>query len=273
MAAPMSEARSALTMVEKAEANEPSTAARRERHRELVLRVGDTLAVFCGFTLSQYGMVTAAAVETAGLFATIWRYRGVLLTDDDGDAAVSPHEDVEKEEVAALGKIREHAASNGVTDLMPLDRFPPAPGQGAICIESRIGDDFEHLGLTICPDIDSVLRLLAATLLAGAIGIGPELRDKPAGLRTHMLTGLAAALFTLITFAIREKALSGEPVFGADPIRIIEAVTAGVAPRLRPDHSAISPTSVRPSCSKYSGRNGITSVKPVKPMKLAAVTA
>jgi len=27
-----------------------------------------------------------------------------------------------------------------VTDLMPLDLFPPAPGQGAICIESRIGD-------------------------------------------------------------------------------------------------------------------------------------
>jgi hypothetical protein len=29
----------------------------------------------------------------------------------------------------------------------------------------------------LLPDIDSVLRLLAATLLAGAIGIGPELRD------------------------------------------------------------------------------------------------
>ena len=27
-----------------------------------------------------------------------------------------------------------------VTDLMPLEKFPPAPGQGAICIESRIGD-------------------------------------------------------------------------------------------------------------------------------------
>lgn len=27
-----------------------------------------------------------------------------------------------------------------ITDLMPLDVFPPAPGQGAICIESRIGD-------------------------------------------------------------------------------------------------------------------------------------
>ena len=57
-----------------------------------------------------------------------------------------------------------------------------------------------------------MLRLLAATLLAGAIGIGPSGRDKPAGCCTHMLTGLAAALFTLITFAIREKALSGGAV-------------------------------------------------------------
>ncbi len=28
-----------------------------------------------------------------------------------------------------------------VTDLMPLEDFPPAPGQGAICIETRIGDE------------------------------------------------------------------------------------------------------------------------------------
>ena len=27
-----------------------------------------------------------------------------------------------------------------VTDLMPLEKFPPAPGQGAICIETRAGD-------------------------------------------------------------------------------------------------------------------------------------
>ena len=27
-----------------------------------------------------------------------------------------------------------------VTELMPLEEFPPAPGQGAICIEARIGD-------------------------------------------------------------------------------------------------------------------------------------
>lgn len=27
-----------------------------------------------------------------------------------------------------------------ITELLPVERFPPAPGQGAICIESRIGD-------------------------------------------------------------------------------------------------------------------------------------
>ena len=27
-----------------------------------------------------------------------------------------------------------------ITELLPLDSFPPAPGQGAICIETRIGD-------------------------------------------------------------------------------------------------------------------------------------
>jgi len=27
-----------------------------------------------------------------------------------------------------------------ITDLMPLEMFPPAPGQGAMCIEARIGD-------------------------------------------------------------------------------------------------------------------------------------
>jgi hydroxymethylbilane synthase len=27
-----------------------------------------------------------------------------------------------------------------ITELLPVDTFPPAPGQGAICIESRIGD-------------------------------------------------------------------------------------------------------------------------------------
>ena len=53
----------------------------------------------------------------------------------------------------------------------------------------------------------------------------------------------------------------------------ITAVMAGVMPRLRPDQIAISEGSWTPSCSKYSGRNGITIVKPVKPINVAIVTA
>ncbi|MCX8568938.1 MULTISPECIES: hydroxymethylbilane synthase [Hyphomicrobiales] len=50
------------------------------------------------------------------------------------------------DEGVAEGTILAHAGlrrlglADIITDLMPVDQFPPAPGQGAICIESRIGD-------------------------------------------------------------------------------------------------------------------------------------
>ena len=40
----------------------------------------------------------------------------------------------------ALAGLRRLAMSEVATDILPLDDFPPAPGQGAICIESRTGD-------------------------------------------------------------------------------------------------------------------------------------
>ena len=58
-----------------------------------------------------------------------------------------------------------------------------------------------------------------------------------------------------------------------DQAGAIIAVIAGVTPRLTPDQIASAPVSCTPSCSKYSGRNGITSVKPVKPTNVAIVTA
>ena len=73
------------------------------------------------------------------------------------------------------------------------------------------------------------LRLLAAVLVGAAVGVDRELRNKPAGLRTHILVSLAAALFTLITFELHYTVTSGNEKTTADPIRIIEAVTAGVA--------------------------------------------
>lgn len=75
------------------------------------------------------------------------------------------------------------------------------------------------------------LRLLFSILLGGAIGFERELRDKAAGLRTHVLIAAASCLFALI--ALELIALAGSRGTGAqeqiDILRLIEAVTAGVA--------------------------------------------
>lgn len=42
--------------------------------------------------------------------------------------------------ILAYAGLRRLGLADIVTDLMAMDVFPPAPGQGAICIESRIGD-------------------------------------------------------------------------------------------------------------------------------------
>jgi len=79
------------------------------------------------------------------------------------------------------------------------------------------------------PPWEALLRLFAAVLAGAAVGFDRELRNKPAGLRTHILISLAAALFTLITFELHHTVVGNNARTTADPIRIIEAVTAGVA--------------------------------------------
>lgn len=81
-----------------------------------------------------------------------------------------------------------------------------------------------HLPLTTI-----AMRLLAAGILGAVIGIDREWRRRPAGLRTHILTALAASVFTVLTIEIVYSGLLSEENSRADPIRVIEAVTAGVA--------------------------------------------
>jgi putative Mg2+ transporter-C (MgtC) family protein len=82
---------------------------------------------------------------------------------------------------------------------------------------------------TRIPLPEIVIRLSLAIVFGGAIGIDREFRQKAAGLRTHILVALAAAIFTLITFEIffEMQEITQDP--RSDAIRIIEAVTAGVA--------------------------------------------
>jgi hydroxymethylbilane synthase len=56
-----------------------------------------------------------------------------------------------------------------ITDLMPLDKFPPAPGQGAICIESRVGDTRVEQMLLPIDDRETHLALLCERAFLAAL--------------------------------------------------------------------------------------------------------
>jgi putative Mg2+ transporter-C (MgtC) family protein len=73
-----------------------------------------------------------------------------------------------------------------------------------------------------------LFRLLIAAMLGGMIGWERGAEAGTAGLRTHILIALAAALFTTLAFEIYHEALEGGGN-NPDPIRSIEAVTAGIA--------------------------------------------
>jgi len=74
-------------------------------------------------------------------------------------------------------------------------------------------------------------RVAAAIVLGAAIGLEREFKDKPAGLRTHMLMSGAAALLVSLGQAVTEHfaAALGSNLVGADPLRIVSAVVTGVS--------------------------------------------
>lgn len=87
--------------------------------------------------------------------------------------------------------------------------------------------EFGHPTFTPFPVI--VARLLLAAIFGAAIGFEREWRNRPAGLRTHILICVAAATFAILTIEIIHAPMFVKDTARFDPIRIIEAVTAGVA--------------------------------------------
>jgi putative Mg2+ transporter-C (MgtC) family protein len=90
--------------------------------------------------------------------------------------------------------------------------------------------DLSSIGFaeTATPPLAMLVRLLVAAVLGGIIGFEREAQSGTAGLRTHVLISLAAALYTLLAFEIYREALAGGSRT-SDPVRAIEAVTAGIA--------------------------------------------
>jgi putative Mg2+ transporter-C (MgtC) family protein len=76
---------------------------------------------------------------------------------------------------------------------------------------------------------DNLFRLAVAAALGGAIGFERELRDREAGLRTHMLVCLGSALFTLVSaYGFADFLNSGDQVIRADPTRIAAQIVTGI---------------------------------------------
>ena len=80
------------------------------------------------------------------------------------------------------------------------------------------------------PQLVVLLSTAYAMLLGGVVGFERELKDRPAGFRTHMLVAGAAALLVGLGDLIANhfSALHSEQVLRIDPIRLIEAVVTAV---------------------------------------------
>ncbi len=65
-----------------------------------------------------------------------------------------------------------------------------------------------------------IIRLLAATVLGGIVGIQRESTRKPAGLRTHMLVSLATAVFVI--------SCSGVGMSSDGLSRVIQGIVTGI---------------------------------------------
>jgi len=71
--------------------------------------------------------------------------------------------------ILAYAGLRRLGMTEVVTDLMPLELFPPAPGQGAICIESRAGDAATRHAVAAIHDGDTGLALMCERAFLAAL--------------------------------------------------------------------------------------------------------
>src|SRR5881227_2331649 len=76
---------------------------------------------------------------------------------------------------------------------------------------------------------EALWRLVAACLLGAAVGFERELRDREAGIRTHLLVSLGSALFTIVSaYGFHEFLTNGGSVVRADPTRIAAQIVTGI---------------------------------------------
>lgn len=83
--------------------------------------------------------------------------------------------------------------------------------------------------LQLLSELQIVAYVVLAMFLSALIGIDREMADKPAGFRTHMLVGGASALLVSLSSVIVNALRVDESYIQVDPIRVLEAIIAGVS--------------------------------------------
>jgi putative Mg2+ transporter-C (MgtC) family protein len=77
--------------------------------------------------------------------------------------------------------------------------------------------------------VDVFLRLSFACGLGALIGFEREIRDREAGIRTHLLVSLGSGLFTIVSaYGFHEFLVGGGAVVRADPTRIAAQIVTGI---------------------------------------------
>lgn len=74
-----------------------------------------------------------------------------------------------------------------------------------------------------------IARLLLAAFLGALVGAEREWRHRPAGLRTHILICVATATIAILAIEITHVDDFAGQEIRIDPLRLVEATTAGVA--------------------------------------------
>jgi len=73
------------------------------------------------------------------------------------------------------------------------------------------------------------MRIVGTLLLGALIGFEREAHEKAAGLRTHVLISLSACVFAIVALEAAHLPMLATSSARADPLRVVEAVTSGVA--------------------------------------------
>jgi putative Mg2+ transporter-C (MgtC) family protein len=83
--------------------------------------------------------------------------------------------------------------------------------------------------VNVSAELVTVAYVALAMLLGAVIGIERELADRPAGFRTHMLVCGAATLLVRLSNIIVLSFAGGDSILSVDPLRITEAIIAGIS--------------------------------------------